>query len=58
MEGLVARIRAALDAPPTLNPDSHPDLLKALQYAGVGVRSLRKWELERADHPVVAPLLE
>ncbi|WP_336728426.1 bifunctional 3'-5' exonuclease/DNA polymerase [Cellulosimicrobium cellulans] len=58
MEDLVARIRAALDAPPTLNPDSHPDLLKALQYAGVGVRSLRKWELERTDHPVVEPLLE
>ncbi len=58
MEELVARIRAALDAPPTLNPDSHPDLLKALQYAGVGVRSLRKGELERTDHPVVEPLLE
>jgi len=58
MEELVARIRTLLDAPPTLNPDSHPDLLKALQYAGVGVRSLRKWDLERADHPVVEPLLE
>jgi len=58
MEELVRTIRAAIDAPPTLNPDSHPDLLKALQYAGVGARSLRKWELERLDHPVVEPLLE
>ncbi|MFC7876209.1 bifunctional 3'-5' exonuclease/DNA polymerase [Isoptericola sp. NPDC057391] len=58
LEALVGRIRAALDAPPSLNPDSHPDLLKAMQYAGVGARSLRKWELEKLDHPVVAPLLE
>ncbi|MCB7135456.1 bifunctional 3'-5' exonuclease/DNA polymerase [Cellulosimicrobium marinum] len=58
MEELARAIRAAVDAPPTLNPDSHPDLLKALQYAGVGARSLRKGELERLDHPVVAPLLE
>ncbi|MFI2102041.1 bifunctional 3'-5' exonuclease/DNA polymerase [Isoptericola sp. NPDC019693] len=58
LEELVGRIRAALDAPPSLNPDSHPDLLKAMQYAGVGARSLRKWELEKLDHPVVAPLLE
>jgi len=58
LEALAAQIRAALDAPPTLNPDSHPDLLKAMQYAGVGARSLRKWELEKLDHPVVPPLLE
>ncbi|PFG43552.1 DNA polymerase-1 [Isoptericola jiangsuensis] len=58
LESLVGEIRAALDAPPTLNPDSHPDLLRAMEYAGVGARSLRKWELERLDHPVVAPLLE
>ncbi len=58
LEALADRIRAALDTPPSLNPDSHPDLLKAMQYAGVGVRSLRKWELEKVDHPVVEPLLE
>ncbi len=58
LEALADRIRAALDAPPTLNPDSHPHLLKAMQYAGVGARSLRKWELEKIDHPVVEPLLE
>ncbi|MFB7798640.1 bifunctional 3'-5' exonuclease/DNA polymerase [Isoptericola sp. NPDC056134] len=58
LEELARQIRTALDAPPSLNPDSHPDLLKAMQYAGVGTRSLRKWELEKLDHPVVAPLLE
>ncbi len=58
MEELARTIRDALDAPPTLNPDSHPDLLKALQYAGVGARSLRKWELEKIEHPVIEPLLE
>jgi DNA polymerase I len=58
LEDLANRIRDALDAPPTLNPDSHPDLLRAMEYAGVGARSLRKWELEKLDHPVIAPLLE
>ncbi|WP_454860849.1 bifunctional 3'-5' exonuclease/DNA polymerase [Promicromonospora soli] len=58
LEELAGRIRDALDAPPTLNPDSHPDLLRAMEYAGVGARSLRKWELEKLDHPVIAPLLE
>ncbi|PZR53718.1 bifunctional 3'-5' exonuclease/DNA polymerase [Xylanimonas oleitrophica] len=58
LEALAVTIRDALDAPPTLNPDSHPDLLKAMQYAGVGASSLRKWELETIDHPVIAPLLE
>ena len=58
LEALAQTIRTALDAPPSLNPDSHPDLLKALQYAGVGARSLRKWELEKIDHPVIEPLLE
>ncbi|WP_374108575.1 bifunctional 3'-5' exonuclease/DNA polymerase [Isoptericola sp. S6320L] len=58
LEALAGQIRAALDAPATLNPDSHPDLLRAMEYAGVGARSLRKWELEKIDHPVVAPLLE
>ncbi|MFD7308495.1 bifunctional 3'-5' exonuclease/DNA polymerase [Promicromonospora sp. NPDC059942] len=58
LEALAQQIRAALDAPPTLNPDSHQDLLRAMEYAGVGSRSLRKWELEKLDHPVIAPLLE
>ncbi len=58
LEALVQRIRAALDAPASLNPDSHPDLLKAMNLAGVGAKTLRKWELERLSHPVIEPLLE
>jgi len=58
LEALAVRIREAIDAPPSLNPDSHPALLKALQYAGVGTRSLSRWELEEIQHPVVEPLLE
>ncbi|WP_425956785.1 bifunctional 3'-5' exonuclease/DNA polymerase [Xylanimonas sp. McL0601] len=57
LEALAVQIREALDAPPALNPDSHPSLLKAMQYAGVGTKSLSKWELEEIDHPVIAPLL-
>lgn len=58
LEALAVRIRELLDAPPTLNPDSHPNLLKALQYAGVGVRSLSQWELTAVDHPVIEPLMQ
>jgi DNA polymerase-1 len=58
LEHLAERIRDALEAPASLNPDSPRDLLKAMDLAGVGARSLRKWELERLDHPVIEPLLE
>jgi DNA polymerase-1 len=58
LEQLANRIRNVLDAPSSLNPDSHGDLLKAMKLAGVGANSLRKWELERLDHPVIEPLLE
>lgn len=58
LEELAHRIRAALGASASLNPDSPQDLLRALQRAGVGARTLRKWELEQLDHPVVEPLLE
>ncbi|PZF80135.1 bifunctional 3'-5' exonuclease/DNA polymerase [Jiangella anatolica] len=58
LDELAQRIRDALGAPATLNPDSPQDLLRAMQRAGVGARTLRKWELEQLDHPVVEPLLE
>ncbi|MCL2595219.1 MAG: bifunctional 3'-5' exonuclease/DNA polymerase [Promicromonosporaceae bacterium] len=58
MEALAERIRHALDAPATLNVDSQPSLLKAMQYAGLGVKSLSRWEIRNIDHPVIAPLLE
>lgn len=57
LEALATRLREALDAP-TLNPDSQPDLLRALQNAGLRVESTSKWELRELDHPVVEPLLE
>ncbi len=57
LEALVATLRELLDAP-ALNPDSQPDLLKALQNAGFRVESTSKWELREIEHPAVAPLLE
>jgi len=56
MARLAAEVRAALDAP-TLNPDSLPDVLRALRRVGLAVSSTRQWELEGVDHPAIAPLL-
>lgn len=57
LEELAAAIRGSLDAP-DLNPDSPPDLLKALQRAGLMATSTRSWELKRIEHPVIEPLLQ
>jgi DNA polymerase-1 len=57
LDALVARIRTDLSAP-TLNPDSAPELLRALRSQGLSVETTRKWELSRLDHPVIGPLLE
>lgn len=51
------RLRLALEAP-LLNPDSPPELLKALAVAGLMVSSTRSWELKKLDHPAIEPLLE
>ena len=40
------------------NPDSPADLLKALQRAGLQVRSTSRWELREIEHPVIEPLIE
>lgn len=48
---------AGILAEPRLNPDSQPELLRALRRAGISVTSTRKHELRRVDHPVIAPLL-
>ncbi|MEI5582433.1 bifunctional 3'-5' exonuclease/DNA polymerase [Agromyces sp. CCNWLW213] len=56
MEELAARVRDALEAP-RLNIDSHPDLLRALRAAGIGVDSTARWELREHDHPAIEPLL-
>ncbi len=57
LEELADQVRTALDAP-TLNPDSLPALHRALQNAGLPVRTTSKWELLEVDHPVVPPLVE
>ncbi len=57
LEALVEEIRRHLEAP-GLNPDSAPELLRALHRQGLSVDTTRQGELERLDHPVVAPLLE
>jgi len=56
LEEFAGRIRAAL-GDPTVNPDSPPELLRALQRAGLTVSSTRAWELEKLEHPVIEPLL-
>jgi DNA polymerase-1 len=56
LEELAGRIRTLLGET-TLNPDSPPDLLRALNRAGVTTGTTRAWELEKLDHPVIEPLL-
>lgn len=41
-----------------LNPDSPVELLRALQLAGMQVKSTSRWELRDIKHPAIAPLLE
>ncbi|WP_345215392.1 bifunctional 3'-5' exonuclease/DNA polymerase [Georgenia halophila] len=57
LEDLARQIRHHLAAA-SLNPDSPAELLRALNAAGVEVRTTRKWELAQIEHPAVAPLLE
>jgi len=56
MEELVTQLRDLLEMP-GLNPDSPPEVLKALQRAGLMVTSTRSWELRELDHPAIPPLL-
>jgi DNA polymerase-1 len=57
LAGLAEQVAAALDRP-GLNPDSQPELLRALRAAGLDVSSTRTWEIRALDHPVREPLLE
>jgi DNA polymerase-1 len=57
LEELAGEIRAALGHP-SVNPDSPPELLRALRAAGLDVTSTRRGEIKALEHPVVAPLLE
>ncbi|NTW42288.1 MAG: bifunctional 3'-5' exonuclease/DNA polymerase, partial [Cellulomonadaceae bacterium] len=57
LDALATEVRALLDQP-SLNPDSQPDLLRALRTAGLDVTSTRVAEIRACEHPVVEPLLE
>jgi DNA polymerase-1 len=56
LEDLAENIRTIL-GDQMVNPDSPPELLRALNRAGVVTASTRAWELEKIDHPVIEPLL-
>ncbi|WP_399087569.1 bifunctional 3'-5' exonuclease/DNA polymerase [Streptomyces sp. BBFR2] len=40
-----------------VRPDLPQDIVRAFAGAGIALSSTRKWELQRIDHPAVAPLL-
>jgi DNA polymerase-1 len=48
---------ARLLGDPRLNPDSQPEVLRALRRSGVMVSSTRRHELRKVEHPAVEPLL-
>ncbi len=56
LERLAGELRSTLGNP-GLNPDSPQDVLRALHRAGIEVKTTRSWELERHQHPAIAPLL-
>jgi DNA polymerase-1 len=56
LDVLVGEIRRELESP-SLNPDSPPELLRALNRAGILATSTRSWELRKVEHPVIDPLL-
>ncbi|WP_309648269.1 bifunctional 3'-5' exonuclease/DNA polymerase [Nocardioides sp.] len=56
LEALVAEVREAFAAP-ALNPDSRPELLSALQRAGLEVADTRASSLRALEHPGIPVLL-
>ncbi|MET0844291.1 MAG: bifunctional 3'-5' exonuclease/DNA polymerase [Mycetocola sp.] len=57
LEALAEQIRTSLGTP-GLNPDSQPELLRALKKAGLPVTGTSKWDLREIRHPSIEPLLE
>ncbi|RKW71322.1 bifunctional 3'-5' exonuclease/DNA polymerase [Galactobacter caseinivorans] len=53
---LAEQLKLLLDAP-RMNPDSQPELLRALRRAGIDTASTRKWDLMEVKHPVIEPLM-
>jgi DNA polymerase-1 len=56
LQELAQDVAAALDSP-LLNPDSPQEVVKAFARAGVPLGSTRAQELQKVEHPAVAPLL-
>lgn len=56
LQALAEQIAAAFGEP-RLNPDSQPELMRALRRAGFPVTSTRRHELARLDHPAVPALI-
>jgi len=55
---LASQISAALGAVKPVNPDSPPQLLRALAAGGIRVPSTRSAVLRKVDHPAIPLLLE
>ncbi|MGW7490786.1 bifunctional 3'-5' exonuclease/DNA polymerase [Streptomyces sp. NPDC054786] len=58
MAELADEVSRAFGAGARVRPDLPNDIIKAFARAGISLTSTRKWELQRIDHPAVAPLLE
>jgi DNA polymerase-1 len=41
-----------------VRPDLPADVVKAFARAGIKVRSTRRWEIEKVEHPAVRPLIQ
>ncbi|MFG2831703.1 bifunctional 3'-5' exonuclease/DNA polymerase [Streptomyces sp. NPDC048434] len=58
MAELADEVSRAFGTGARVRPDLPNDIIKAFARAGISLTSTRKWELQRIDHPAVAPLLE
>ncbi|MGK8503476.1 bifunctional 3'-5' exonuclease/DNA polymerase [Nocardia asiatica] len=57
MADLAEEVSRAFGAGVRVRPDLPNEIIKAFARAGIELSSTRKWELQRIDHPAVAPLL-
>ncbi|MFI5500707.1 bifunctional 3'-5' exonuclease/DNA polymerase [Nocardia asteroides] len=57
MAELADEVNRAFGGDVRVRPDLPHDIIRAFARAGIVVSSTRKWELQRIDHPAVAPLL-
>ncbi|TJZ42804.1 bifunctional 3'-5' exonuclease/DNA polymerase [Streptomyces piniterrae] len=57
MAELAEEVSRAFGADARVRPDLPNEIIKAFAGAGIPLTSTRKWELQKIDHPAVAPLL-